>query len=411
MTERSEGMNNSLKKRNMMKQRNGMARWMLGVVLAGLVSSGNAAEKPSSPRLEAGLLAEEGENNLEGAIKIYLSIVADYQERRAEAAQATFRTGECLRALGRMEEAEKSYRRMVKEFPEFKHLVGLSEKRLGGKLKGTRVKTLGDLIDEAHPMLSRHEARLKTLQTLRNDLMKELQALVSERRGLESQILVLNDLEKPEAVPFEIKDKQFQLMMDGVNALQAGEKAPTGKELEVQIENFRNRMRKYLKEVILERLEAQLQVNYSQTARVEDQLKEYEQRIDMEQVERRFFLAEVVKKNGLSAEEAALLEEGDVVRAMDWERQRRAGMVGVAVPRSGMQGQSVLSDPTEIAIRYRDSVLDTLLERKAEMELEAVALEVQYGDNHPSRVSAERRRLLLEKQIADRAEAVSRAHR
>ncbi len=84
----------------------------------------------SVPTVEQAIIDEETNANPSAALEKYRAIVAAFDSRRVEAARAIFRLGECLRRLGRMEEAKVQYGRILREFVDQPVLVKQSAKLL-----------------------------------------------------------------------------------------------------------------------------------------------------------------------------------------------------------------------------------------------------------------------------------------
>ncbi len=74
-------------------------------------------------KLQRGLFEEEANHNLDAAIKEYQSVVAQSDEQRKVIATALFRLGECYRKLGRTNEANAQYQRILRDFSEQEQLV------------------------------------------------------------------------------------------------------------------------------------------------------------------------------------------------------------------------------------------------------------------------------------------------
>ena len=81
--------------------------------------------------LQHGLYEEEGNQNLDAAIKSYQSVIDQSQEQRKVVATALFRLGECYRKLGNTNEATAQYQRIIRDFSEQEQLVKLSRQNLG----------------------------------------------------------------------------------------------------------------------------------------------------------------------------------------------------------------------------------------------------------------------------------------
>ncbi len=84
-------------------------------------------------KLQRGLFEEEANHNLEAAIKEYQSVVAQSDEQRKMTATALFRLAECYRKLGKTNEAQGFYQRVVRDFSEQEPLVKLSISMTGSK--------------------------------------------------------------------------------------------------------------------------------------------------------------------------------------------------------------------------------------------------------------------------------------
>jgi hypothetical protein len=83
-----------------------------------------------APRLDDAIIAEETNADPSAAAEQYRTIIARFDSQRSDAAQAVFRLAECLRKLGRIEEASVHYARILREFLDQGELVKLSQKRL-----------------------------------------------------------------------------------------------------------------------------------------------------------------------------------------------------------------------------------------------------------------------------------------
>ncbi len=88
-----------------------------------------AADNLTDP-LQKGLLEEEGNHNLEEAIKLYQSVVTQSDEGRKTVATAIFRLGECYRKQGKTAEATAQYQRILREFSDQEPLVKISQQNL-----------------------------------------------------------------------------------------------------------------------------------------------------------------------------------------------------------------------------------------------------------------------------------------
>src|ERR1041385_6199266 len=84
-----------------------------------------------SEKLQRGLFEEEANHNLDAAIKAYQSVVAQSDEQRKLTATAVFRLGECYRKLGKTNEANAQYQRVLRDFSDQEPLAKLSRELLG----------------------------------------------------------------------------------------------------------------------------------------------------------------------------------------------------------------------------------------------------------------------------------------
>jgi len=103
----------------------------INVFVVALVLAFNAsAADVLTEKLQRGLFEEEANHNLDAAIKEYQSVVAQSDEQRKVTATALFRLGECYRKLGRTNEANAQYLRILRDFSEQEQLVGRSRELL-----------------------------------------------------------------------------------------------------------------------------------------------------------------------------------------------------------------------------------------------------------------------------------------
>lgn len=110
-------------------------RW-LAILYLGVTLSAQGAETPTEA-LQRGLLAEEVQLDLNGAISAYTAVLDLFREQRKIAATAAFRLGECYRKQGRTNEAVGQFERFVLEFADQTNLVNLSRKFLQETPPGT----------------------------------------------------------------------------------------------------------------------------------------------------------------------------------------------------------------------------------------------------------------------------------
>jgi ankyrin repeat protein len=101
-------------------------------VLVSLAASGLAAASTNdlTTPLQRGLFEEEANHQLDAAIVNYKEAIEHFDHERQLAATAVFRLGECYRKLGRTNEANAQYARIVREFPDQTQLAQLSQSYL-----------------------------------------------------------------------------------------------------------------------------------------------------------------------------------------------------------------------------------------------------------------------------------------
>ncbi len=107
--------------------------WHIGQPLATTTLTASAETSPNnsgdlSSQLAQGIMSEEAEGNLPGAMSQYEKLIIQFDQSRAAAANALFRLAEGHRKLGQNEEAKIAYSRVLREFPDFEELASLSHK-------------------------------------------------------------------------------------------------------------------------------------------------------------------------------------------------------------------------------------------------------------------------------------------
>ncbi|MDC0325338.1 tetratricopeptide repeat protein [bacterium] len=88
----------------------------------------SAADSSWREQFDQGLLQEEVHQNLEKAVEHYQGVVGAFDEQQDVIAMSLYRLAECLRKLGRMDEAAPLYERITKEFSDQRSLVLLSQR-------------------------------------------------------------------------------------------------------------------------------------------------------------------------------------------------------------------------------------------------------------------------------------------
>lgn len=156
---------------------------MMGAVLAIVIgfAVGNAsrgATNDVSALLQKGLLEEEANHNLEAAIQAYQAVVTQTEKERQFTATAVFRLGECYRKLGRTNEANVQYQRILKEFSDQTELAKLSRDYIGATTNTsfTSYAQLFTAENEAALAETREVARLQAM-------IKDSPDLINARDG------------------------------------------------------------------------------------------------------------------------------------------------------------------------------------------------------------------------------------
>src|SRR5205085_10366439 len=88
------------------------------VVMVLAVAFRASAADVLTEKLQRGLFEEEANRNLDTAIKEYQSVVAQSDEQRKVTATALFRLAECYRKLGKTNEANTQYQRILRDYSE-----------------------------------------------------------------------------------------------------------------------------------------------------------------------------------------------------------------------------------------------------------------------------------------------------
>ena len=97
--------------------------YIFGVFLLAGCCAALASTNDITALLQKGLFEEEANRNYDLAIQAYQSAIDGFDHDRSLAATAIFRLGECYRKLGRTNDANAQYQRILREFPEQLKLV------------------------------------------------------------------------------------------------------------------------------------------------------------------------------------------------------------------------------------------------------------------------------------------------
>ncbi len=120
--------------------------WVLGLVLTAffLVPMQEALSQESADELyEAAVFKKEAEGDLQGAIQIFLKVIAKFPENRKVAAKAQLQIGICYEKLG-TKEAEKAFQKVIDNYPEQSEEVKIAKEKLSLILKAQSVIGTGD---------------------------------------------------------------------------------------------------------------------------------------------------------------------------------------------------------------------------------------------------------------------------
>lgn len=113
-----------------------MRTWLLVAALmvpAFLAEPACWAEDPTPESLfHEGWYKETGLKDLEGAIDAYEKVVERSKEAEAYAARAQFQIGVCLEKMGKGEEAQAAYKKVLDLYPEQQEWAGKAKEKLAG---------------------------------------------------------------------------------------------------------------------------------------------------------------------------------------------------------------------------------------------------------------------------------------
>ena len=100
-------------------------------------------QEPAEQLYEEALFKKEAEGDLEGAMQLFLKIIADFPEEREMSAKAQLQIGMCYEKLG-MEQALKAYQKVVDDYPEQTEEVRLAREKISILLKAQALIEKGD---------------------------------------------------------------------------------------------------------------------------------------------------------------------------------------------------------------------------------------------------------------------------
>src|SRR5687767_9575696 len=100
------------------------------LIVCALLTGPLRAEDEIEKAFRDALYAEEVKGDAETALKAYQEVVAKFEMQRDMAATALFRQGECLRKLGRKDEAAAIYKKVLAQYGDKERAVRLSRENL-----------------------------------------------------------------------------------------------------------------------------------------------------------------------------------------------------------------------------------------------------------------------------------------
>ena len=107
---------------------------MILLAIAGFLTIHGAAAVSLPELMEQGIYSEETKGDLDAALKIYQQVVAEAKTGQSLAAQAQYRMGVCLYKKKCFAEATAAFEKLLKDYPDQKELVTLSNKYLAGAM-------------------------------------------------------------------------------------------------------------------------------------------------------------------------------------------------------------------------------------------------------------------------------------
>jgi len=104
----------------------------------------NALAQESAEGLyEAAIFKKDAEGDLQGAIQLFLKVIAKFPENRKVAAKAQLQVGICYEKLG-LKDAEKAFQKVIDNYPEQSEAVIVAKEKLSLLLKAQAVIEKGD---------------------------------------------------------------------------------------------------------------------------------------------------------------------------------------------------------------------------------------------------------------------------
>ncbi|NIS66412.1 MAG: tetratricopeptide repeat protein, partial [Gemmatimonadales bacterium] len=117
---------------------NAISRVTIALSLA-LLGAASATAQTGHDLFQQALVKERADGDLRGAIAIYERIVDEFTSDRALTAKSLVQMGQCYEKLGSTE-AERAYRRVVREFQDQNDLVVRAQSRLAALQRAARAE-------------------------------------------------------------------------------------------------------------------------------------------------------------------------------------------------------------------------------------------------------------------------------
>jgi len=154
-----------------MKTTLALAILMLPASLAG-------AQDKMAEQLRKGIVEEEANQNLDKAIQVYQSILAQFDEERKTAATTLFHLAGCYRKQGKTDQAIAAYKRVVQEFPDQNKLADASRTHLSKTFGISQTQVAAPAKPEIAEARRRYRALLEDEIGLMTDQIKQMAKMV-----------------------------------------------------------------------------------------------------------------------------------------------------------------------------------------------------------------------------------------
>jgi hypothetical protein len=160
----------------------------------------SAAQPVPDEPLQTGILEEELNFDLNAAIQSYRSLITHFDSQRPLAANAIFRLGECYRRLGRSDEANAQYARILREFSDQTPLAKLCQKYFPPASRGRISAAPGP--DDAELKSELKLSAQSNQDLLEWQLAQVRSELLKAKKGVaDGEVFLLNAHEKNKELP------------------------------------------------------------------------------------------------------------------------------------------------------------------------------------------------------------------